>query len=103
MFVLVSPIVVVPRTRAERLIEITWGNIDATDTEAVGRSLGPAAPMARTLNQYCVPLTRPVAVQFDALRRAGVAFINTPLQRRCKWVDGTIEPLQRFLALWKNR
>jgi len=31
------------------------------------QALGPAAPMARTWNQYCVPLVRPVTVHFDAL------------------------------------
>ena len=31
------------------------------------QGLGPAAPMARTWNQYCVPLVRPVTVHFEAL------------------------------------
>jgi hypothetical protein len=31
------------------------------------QALGPAAPMAFTWNQYCVPLVRPVTVHFDAL------------------------------------
>ena len=31
------------------------------------QALGPAAPMARTRNQHCVPLTRSVPVHFDAL------------------------------------
>jgi hypothetical protein len=31
------------------------------------QALGPAAPMARTRNQYCVPLTSPVAMQLDTL------------------------------------
>jgi hypothetical protein len=31
------------------------------------QALGPAAPMAFTRNQYCVPLVRPVTVHFDDL------------------------------------
>jgi hypothetical protein len=31
------------------------------------QALGPAAPMARTWNQYCVPLVSPVTAQLDAL------------------------------------
>jgi hypothetical protein len=31
------------------------------------QALGPAAPMVRTRNQYCVPLTKPVSEHFDAL------------------------------------
>jgi hypothetical protein len=32
------------------------------------QALEPAAPMALTWNQYCVPLVRPVTVQLEALR-----------------------------------
>jgi hypothetical protein len=31
------------------------------------QALEPAAPMALTWNQYCVPLVRPVTVQLEAL------------------------------------
>ena len=31
------------------------------------QALGPVAAMARTWNQYCVPLASPVTVQIEAL------------------------------------